>query len=154
MIAAKAPPCPHPAAPYVARPRGPVPYVARPRRTASPSAARAGGRAQSSTIRTIVMLALSLRGLVEVVDGLEAPWRRLAEALVLTLLALAFLAAAARSADRRLGWLLSASATIGLALAAGYSFASTAGTAPVAATGAVVLLGIVLMAAYGRARAR
>lgn len=69
------------------------------------------------------MLALDIRGLVEVVDGLSLPWRHLVEALLLALLALAFVAAAARSPAHRFGWLLFASTAAGLAAAAGYRFA-------------------------------
>jgi hypothetical protein len=100
VIADKAAPCPH----------RPVPNVARPRRTASPSAARAGGDAQHSTIKVIVMLALGIRGLVEIIERPGAPWRPLFEAILFALLALAFFSAAPRSCGRRFPWLLSASA--------------------------------------------
>jgi hypothetical protein len=132
----------------------PDPYVARPRRTASPSAGWAGGWAELATIKAIVMLALGVCGLVEIVDVFGGPWRHLVEALLLALLALVFFAAAARSCVRRFGWLLSANAAAGLAIAAGYSFVSTASTAAVAQTGAVVLLGILLAFACGWARSR
>jgi hypothetical protein len=132
----------------------PDPYVARPRRTASPSAGWAGGRAQPATIKAIVMLALGIRGLVEIIDGLGGPWRHLVEALLLALLALAFFAAAVRARDHRFGWLLSTSVAAGLAIAAGYGFVSTASTAAVAETGAVLLLGILLAFACGWARLR
>jgi hypothetical protein len=99
-----------------------------------------------------VILALAIRGLVEIIDSLGGPWRHLVEALLLALLALAFLAAAVRSCVGRFGWLLSASVAAGLAIAAGYSFVSTASTAAVAETGAVVLLGILLAFACGSAR--
>jgi hypothetical protein len=137
-------PCPH----------RPVTDVARPRRTASPSAARAGGRAQLSTINAIVMLTLSVRGLIEVIDGLGPLWGHLAEALILGLLALAFSAAAARSSALRFGWLLSATTAAGLAIAAAYGFVAMAGAAAVAATCAVVLLGILVICARGCARVR
>lgn len=132
----------------------PDPYVARPRRTAAPSAGWAGDRAQPAAIKAIVMLALGIRGLVEIIDGVGDPWRHLVEALLLALLALAFFAAAVRSCVRRLAWLLSASVAAGLAIAAGYSFVNTASTAAVAETGAVVLLGILLAFACGWARPR
>jgi hypothetical protein len=144
VIADKAAPCQH----------RPATYVARPRRTASPSVAWAGGRAAPSTIKAIVMLALGVRGLVVVFDGLEQPWDRLVEALVLALLALAFSAAAARSCALRFGWLLSASTATGLAIAAAYGFVVTAGTAAVAATGVILLLGILVVCARGCARRR
>lgn len=128
-------------------------YVARPRRTAAASARWAGGGAQHATIKTIVMLALAVRGLVGIIDDLGGPWRHLVETLLLGLLALAFVAAAARSCVRRFPWLLSASAASGLAIAASYSFVSTASTAEVVETGAVVLLGILLALACGSARA-
>jgi hypothetical protein len=132
----------------------PDPYVARPRRTAAPSAGWAGGVAQPATIKAIVMLALGVRGLVEIIDVFRGPWRHLAEALLLALLAVAFFAAAVRSRVHRFGWLLSADVAAGLAIAAGYSFVSTASTAAVAETGAVVLLGILLAFACGWARSR
>jgi hypothetical protein len=137
-------PCPH----------RPATYVARPRRAASPSAARAGGRAQPSTINTIVMLTLSVRGLIEVIDALGPPWGHLAETLILGLLALAFSAAAARSCALRFGWLLSATTAAGLAIAAAYAFVVTAGPAAVAGIGAVVLLGILVICARGCALVR
>jgi hypothetical protein len=122
-------------------------YVARPRRTASPSAAWAGGRTSSSTIRLIAMVALGIRGLIEVVESLPLPWAQLVVTLVLALEALAFVAMAARSRARRFAWLLSASAAAGLAIAAGYRFASTG---PLAV---IVLLALSLIAAYGARRA-
>jgi hypothetical protein len=125
----------------------PATYVARPRRAASPSAAQAGGRAQASTINAIVMLTLSVRGLIEVMDALGPPWSHLAEALILGLLALAFSAAAARSCALRFGWLLSAAPAAGLAIAAAYGFVVTAGAVAVSAIGAVVLLGILVICA-------
>jgi hypothetical protein len=136
------------------RPRRPHPYVARPHRTAAPSAGWAGGGAQSATIKAIVMLALGLRGLVEIIDGLGGPWRHLVEALLLALLALAFFAAAVRSGARRFGWLLSASVAVGLAIAAGYNFVSTADTAAVEETSAGVLLVGILAFTYRWARPR
>jgi hypothetical protein len=144
VIADKAAPCQH----------RPATYVARPRRTVSPSAAWAGGRAAPSTIKAIVMLALGVRGLVVVFDGLGRPWDRLVEALVLALLALAFVAAAARSCALRFGWLLSAGTATGLAIAATYGFVVTAGSPAVAATGVMVLLGILVICARAAARGR
>jgi hypothetical protein len=135
-------------------PHRPAPYAARPRRTASPSVTRAGGGAQAATIKVIVVLTLAIRSLVEVIDGLGSPWRPLVDALLLALLALAFFAAATRSCDRRFGWLLSAAAAAGLAIAQGYGFVTAASTATVTATGVVVLLGILLMCAFGSGRAR
>jgi hypothetical protein len=99
----------------------------------------------------IAMLALGIRGLVEVVDGLPLPWRQLVEALLLALLAVSFVAAAARSPARRFAWLLSASTAAGLAIAAGYRFASTA---PLAMTAAIALLVLLLIAAYGSLHVR
>jgi hypothetical protein len=136
VIVDRPPPYPHRTAPYVVRPR----------RTASPSAARAGGWASSSTIKLIVILALGIRGLIEVVDRLPLPWRHLVVALVLALLAFAFVVAAVRSPTRRFGWLLSASTASGLAIAAGYRFASTA---PPATTAVIALLALLLIAAQG-----
>jgi len=92
------------------------------------------------------MLAFSIRGLVEVIDGLPLPWRQLIEVLLLALLALSFVAASTRSPARRFAWLVSASTAAGLAIAAGYRFASTAALAMTAAIALVVLL---LIAAYG-----
>jgi hypothetical protein len=112
----------------------------------SPSAAWAGGWTSSSTIKVIAMLALGIRGLVVVGDGLPRAWRLLVEALLLALLTLAFVAAAERSPARRFGWLLSASTAAGLAIAAGYRFASTA---PPAATATVAVFALLLIAAYG-----
>lgn len=99
------------------------------------------------------MLALAASGFFGLVDDLGGPWRHLVEALLLGLLALAFLAAASRSCLRRFPWLLSASAASGLAIAAGYSFVSTASTTEVVETGAAGLLGILLALACGSARA-
>lgn len=98
------------------------------------------------------MVALAVGGLVEIIDGLGGPWRDLIEALLLALLAVAFLAAAVGSPVHRFGWLMSASVAAGLAIAAGYSFVSTASTAAVEETGAVVLLGILLAFAWAWAR--
>jgi hypothetical protein len=132
----------------------PDPYVARPRRTAAPSAGWAGGVAQPSTIKAMVMLALGIRGLGEIIDVVGGPWRHLVEAFLLALLALAFFAAAARSCVRRFSWLLSANVAVGLAIAAGSSFVGTASTGAVAETVVVVLLGILLAFACGWARSR
>lgn len=95
------------------------------------------------------MLALGIRGLIEVVDDVPLPWRQLVLALVLTLLALAFVAAAARSPARRFSWLLSASTSAGLAIAAGYHVVRTA---PLATTVAIALFVLLLIAAYGSRR--
>jgi hypothetical protein len=97
------------------------------------------------------MLALGIRGLVEVVDGLPLRWRQLVEALLLALLALAFVAVAVRSPARRFVWLLSASTAAGLAIAAGYRFASTA---PLVTTAAIALLALLLIASCGSRRVR
>jgi hypothetical protein len=97
------------------------------------------------------MLALGIRGLVDVVDGLPLRWRQLVEALLLALLALAFVAAAARSPARRFAWLLSASTSFGLAIAAGYRFVSTD---PLATTTVIALLALLIIAACGSRRVR
>jgi hypothetical protein len=128
-----------------------VPYVACPRRTASPSAAWTGGWISSSTIKLIAMLGLGIRGLIGVVDGVPPPWRQLVGALLRALLALAFVAAAARSPGRRFGWPLSASTASGLAIAAGYRFASTA---PLPTAAVIALLALSLIAVYVSRRAR
>jgi hypothetical protein len=104
----------------------------------------------SSTIRLIAMVALGIRGLIELVEGLPLPWAQLVVTLVLALQAVAFVAVAARSRTRRFAWLLSASAAAGLAIAAGYRFASTG---PLATNAVIVLLALSLIAAYGARRA-
>lgn len=130
----------------------PDPYVARPPRTATPSAGWAGGLAQPATIKAIAMVALAVGGLVHIIDNLEGPWRHPVEALLLALLAVAFVAAAVGSPAHRFGWLMSASVAAGLAFATGYSFVSTASTAAVEETGSVVLPGIMLAFAWAWAR--
>jgi hypothetical protein len=81
-------------------------------RTPAPPAAHATGA------RATVTLALGAYGLIDVVEDLGSPWTGLVQTLVLAALALAFFIAAQRSHDHRVGWLLSGSAALGLAITA------------------------------------
>jgi hypothetical protein len=96
------------------------------------------------------MLRFGARGIIEIINDVGASWRK----LLIPVLALAFLDARARSCDRRFAWLLSASVATGLAIAAGYSFVRTSGTAQLTPTGVVLLLAILLVSANRSIRAR
>jgi hypothetical protein len=98
--------------------------------------------AHATSARAILTLALGARGVMEIVDSLDSPWRGLVETLLLALLALGFFAAAQRSYDQHVGWLLSGSIAAGLAASAFYNFINAGATsaAPAAASGAFIAI--------------
>jgi len=76
----------------------------------------------------------------------DVSWWWLSQTLLLTLLALGFLAAAQHFFDRQFAWLLSASFAGGLAIADFYNLIATAATPAAAAVGFIILIVIMLFA--------
>ena len=76
----------------------------------------------------------------------DVSWWWLSQTLLLTLLALGFLAAAQHFVDKRIAWLLSASIAGGLAIASFYNLIATAATPVVPAVGFIILIAILLFA--------
>jgi hypothetical protein len=91
-----------------------------------------------------MMLALATTGLIEVIAGLGAAWRWLAQTLLLALLALGMVVAAQRSDDRRFAWLLSGGVAVGLAIAAFYNLIVALAAPALPVAGAAIFIAIVL----------
>lgn len=109
-------------------------------------------RQERPSARAPLTLPLVAPDLIDVVDGLDRPWRWLVEALLLALLALAFFVAAQRSRDQRFGWLLSSSVAAGLAIAASYNLLDAAAIPAVPAAGVVIIIAIMLFLTWGATR--
>jgi CHASE2 domain-containing sensor protein len=105
--------------------------------------------ADAASVRAILTLALGVRGLIDVVDGLDVPWRSLVETLLLALLAFGLFMAAQRSYDQRIGWLMAGSIAAGLAIGAFYNFINAGAIPLTPAAGFVVLIAILLFAICG-----
>jgi hypothetical protein len=108
------------------------------------------GTARSVNARTAVTLALAVYGLVHVVEALGAPWPWLVQALVLALLAGSCFAAAQRSRDHRVGWLLSGCVAVGFAVAAFYNLVDAAATPVLPLAGLLVCSTVLLVVVRGR----
>lgn len=91
---------------------------------------------------------------MEVDNLLDLPWRWLFQTLLMALLAVRFFIASQRCHDKRMGWLLSASAAAGLAIAGLYNFVEEGATNAVLATAAVVFAATLLFAVRGAAHQR
>ncbi len=81
-------------------------------------------------------------GLLNAIDSLGVPWDSLLTTLLMALLALAFFAAAQRSHDKRMGWLLSASVATGLTIAYFYTLINTAAAAAGAAAVLIAFIAV------------
>jgi hypothetical protein len=82
----------------------------------------------TASLRAVCTLVLAARGLIEIINALGHPWAQAIKTLVLAALGLGFFAAAQRSHDHRVGWLLSSAATTGLAIVFFYSSSALAGS--------------------------
>jgi FtsH-binding integral membrane protein len=91
---------------------------------------------------------------MDAVDLIQLPWAWLVTMLMLAALAVGFFVGARRAGEQRVGWLLSGSVAVGLAISALYNFVDAAVTPGIPAAGFVVCIAIVLFAAGGAAQQR